>query len=133
MEKFNLKDFTRGWVYGNFEPTLMNSSDTEVSIKRYGKGDHEEKHFHKVATEWTIILEGAVEMNGVMYYKDDIIKINPNESTDFKCLTDVITIVIKSPCVKDDKYVVYNINVGDISSEEALKTMKEYKKIIDGK
>lgn len=105
MEKFNLKDFTRGWIYGDFEPTLMNSSDTEVSIKKYHKGDTEERHYHKIATEWTIIVEGAVEMNGVMYYKDDIIKIEPNESTDFKCLTDVTTVVIKNPSIKDDKYI----------------------------
>lgn len=118
MQKFNLKDFTRGWVYGNFEPTLMNSSDTEISIKKYNKDDHEQRHYHKVATEWTIIVEGAVEMNGERYYKDDIIKIYPNESTDFKCLTDVTTVVIKSPCVKDDKFSGY-------SEEDSIKEFRK--------
>jgi hypothetical protein len=105
MQKFNLKDYTRGWVFGNFEPSLFKTDHCEFGIKRYNKGDVEQKHFHKLATEWTIIVEGAVEMNGIRYYKDDIIKIEPNESTDFKCLTDVITVVIKTPCVKDDKYI----------------------------
>lgn len=105
MKKFNLKDFVRGWFVGNFEPTLLKTDDFEVSVRRFNKGDSEDRHTHKIATEWTIIVEGAVEMNGNLYYKDDIIKIEPNESTDFKCLTDVISVVIKTPCVKGDKYI----------------------------
>ena len=44
-------------------------------------------------------------MNNIEYSEGDIIKVEPNESTDFKCLTDVTTVVIKTPCVKNDKYV----------------------------
>ena len=51
-----------------------------------------------------MIVEGEVEMNGIKYIKDDIIKIEPHQATDFKCLTDVITVVIKTPSIKDDKY-----------------------------
>ena len=40
------------------------------------------------------------------YSEDDIIVIEPNQSTDFKCLTDVVTLVVKTPSVKDDKYVI---------------------------
>jgi hypothetical protein len=43
-------------------------------------------------------------MNNIEYRQDDIITINPNESTDFKCLTDVTTVVIKIPSSKGDKY-----------------------------
>jgi hypothetical protein len=43
-------------------------------------------------------------MNGFRYIKDDIIKINPNEETDFRCLTDVTTMVLKYPSIKNDKY-----------------------------
>ena len=37
--------------------------------------------------------------------KDDIITIQPNESTDFKCITDVVTVVIKRPSSNNDKYI----------------------------
>jgi len=100
----NLKNFFKGWVIGDFLPTLFNTGDFEVAIKRYNSGDYEESHFHKIATEYTIIVEGVVLMNGVEYKQDDIITINPNESTDFKCLTDVTTVVIKIPSSKGDKY-----------------------------
>lgn len=119
MEKFNLKDYTRGWFIGNFEPSLLKTDDFEVSIRKYSKGDHEPLHHHKLATEYTIILEGAVEMNHKFHYKDDIIKISPNESTNFKCLTDVTTVVIKTPCVRDDKYL------GESDEERLYKCFKQ--------
>jgi len=105
MDKTNLKHFTKGWFIGNFYPTLLNTNEFEVAIKRYNAGDYEQEHHHKIATEITVILEGEVEMNGVKYIKDDIITIQPNESTDFKCVTDVVTIVIKTPSVNNDKYI----------------------------
>tara|TARA_R110000751_G_scaffold109312_4_gene206328 strand:- start:9995 stop:10312 length:318 start_codon:yes stop_codon:yes gene_type:complete len=104
MGHANLKDMYKGWFIGNFEPTLFSTDDFEIAIKRYKEGDFETKHVHKIATEFTIIIEGEVEMNGVRYVKDDIIIIEPNEYTDFSCLTDVVTTVVKVPCVKGDKY-----------------------------
>jgi len=105
MDKFNLDEFMGGWFIGNFEPTLDKTSNFEVSIKRYKKGDYEKKHTHKIATEYTIIVEGQVNMFGITYSKNDIIRINPNESTDFEVLEDTITVVVKTPSVKDDKYL----------------------------
>ncbi len=105
MQINDLKTFTKGWIVGNFTPTLLDTSDFEIAIKRYKSGDYEESHHHKIATEITVIVDGEVEMNGVKYIKDDIITIAPNESTDFKCLKDVIILVIKTPSKFDDKYI----------------------------
>ena len=44
-------------------------------------------------------------MNGIKYFDDDIIVIEPLDKTDFECLTDVITVVVKYPGANDDKYV----------------------------
>jgi len=105
MIKTNLNNFFKGWFVGNFDPTLNNTEDFEVAVKRYDAGDYEEKHHHKISTEITVIIEGEVEMNGTKYTKDDIITIQPNESTDFKCITDVVTVVVKTPSVNNDKYI----------------------------
>jgi mannose-6-phosphate isomerase-like protein (cupin superfamily) len=93
------------WFIGDFEPNVLQTNDFEIAIKRYNTGDYELSHYHKISTEYTIIVEGEVEMNGVKYVKDDIIIIKPNTVTDFKSLTDVITTVVKVPCSKDDKYL----------------------------
>jgi len=105
MKKYNIKDMVKGWFIGSFEPTLFNTDLFEVAVKRYNKGDSEERHTHKIATEFTMIIDGDVIMDGAEYTKDDIIVIGPNESTDFKCLTDAVTLVVKTPCVKNDKYL----------------------------
>ena len=105
MKLENLNNFFKGWILGNFDPSLFKTNDFEISIKRYKIGDYEESHMHKISIEYTVIITGEVVMNNVTYKEDDIIIIEPNEYTDFKCLTDVITCVIKVPCSKNDKYL----------------------------
>jgi quercetin dioxygenase-like cupin family protein len=105
MNKVNLKDFIKGWFVGNFSPSLIQTNDVEVAVKKYKAGDYESAHYHKIATEITAIISGEVEMNGIRYNADDIIVIEPNERTDFKCLTDVITVVVKYPGASNDKYI----------------------------
>ena len=104
--KENLENFIKGWFIGDFEPSLFNTSDFEIAVKNYKTGDYEPTHYHKIATEFTVIVDGIVLMNGNEYKKNDIITIKPNEQTDFKCLTDVTTVVIKIPSSKDDKYIL---------------------------
>lgn len=105
MEKFNLNDMVKGWFIGDFTPTVKTTKDFEFAIKYYNGGDYEERHHHKISTEYTIIIDGIVKMNEIQYSKGDIIVVEPNESTDFKCLTNVVTAVVKIPSTKNDKYI----------------------------
>ena len=105
MEVHKLKNMVKGWFIGNFEPTLNKTNDVEVGVKEYKEGDYENSHYHKIATEYTVIISGTVEMNGVQYSDGDIIVINPNEATDFKALTSVKTVVVKLPGASNDKYI----------------------------
>ena len=106
MKLHKLKDMFKGWIVGNFEPSLYKTDDVEVAVKNYKAGERDEKHYHKIATEITIISDGTVRMNGTLYSAGDIITIEPGEATDFEALTDAITTVVKLPCIKDDKYIV---------------------------
>ena len=83
MKVDKLKNFTKGWVVGNFEPSLLKTDDFEVAVKYYKAGDYEEKHYHKVATEITIIAEGSVRMNGELYSKGSVITIEPGGKQSF--------------------------------------------------
>jgi hypothetical protein len=106
LEKYNLGDMFKGWFIGNFEPSLFKTNNVEVGVKKYKAGDYENAHFHKIANEFTVIISGEVEMNGVVYKENDIIKIVPDVVTNFKAITDVITVVVKLPGSNDDKYEV---------------------------
>jgi hypothetical protein len=104
IEQYSLEDMIKGWFIGNFEPSLFKTNDVEVGVKKYLAGDLENSHFHKIATEFTVIISGVVEMNGIQYVENDIIKIIPGVSTNFKAITDVITVVVKLPGANNDKY-----------------------------
>lgn len=104
LESHRLETFTKGWFVGNFSPTLIPTDAVEVAVKNYQAGDHDAKHHHKIATELTVIISGRVQMSGEEFRAGDVIKIFPNESTDFTALTDATTVVVKVPCVSGDKY-----------------------------
>lgn len=106
MKLNNIKDFTRGWFIGNFEPSLIKTNDVEVAYKEYKTGDKEAKHFHKIATEITVIISGEVSMNDVLFTTGDVITTKPGEVVEFKCLADTKTMVVKYPGASDDKYEV---------------------------
>jgi len=105
MIKDNIDNFSKGWFIGNFSPTLLHSENFEVAIKRYRKGDVETSHCHKIATEYTIIVSGVAKMNDQLFYQDDIAIVYPNEYVKFEAITDVVTTVIKTPSVLNDKFI----------------------------
>lgn len=104
MQLSNLSAMTKGWFVGEFTPVAYKTSHCEAAVKHYPAGFTEQWHYHKIATEITVIVKGEVLMNNVHYKENDIIVINPGEGTDFKTLTPVITTVIKVPAVSNDKY-----------------------------
>lgn len=106
MKLHKLKDMIGGWFVGNFTPSVLKTNVVEVAVKKYAAGDVESEHYHKIATEVTVIVEGEVEMNGIKYNSGDILVIEPTESTDFKALTKVINVVVKLPGANNDKYEV---------------------------
>ena len=105
MNKYNLKNFTKWWFIGDFEPSLFKTDLFEVAIKEYNKWDKEESHHHKIATEYTIFNSWKYRMKNNYYETWDIVEILPWESTDFECLENWTTTVVKIPCVKWDKYI----------------------------
>lgn len=106
MKTARLDDMVKGWFIGNFDPSLAKTEDVEVAVKRYDRGDGEALHFHKVATEYTVVVQGRIRMNGVEYGAGDIIVMEPGEATDFECLEDgSINVVVKLPGARNDKYM----------------------------
>ncbi len=106
MKLHQLNDMVRGWFVGNFEPVALQSKDFEVGVKFYSAGDREDAHVHRIATELTVIISGTVEMNGQKYGSGSIVTIEPGEATDFYAITDVVTVVVKTPSVVHDKFLV---------------------------
>ncbi len=106
MQNDRLENMVKGWFVGKFSPTIHATDACEVAVKYYRAGDKEDLHHHKIATEITLILSGQVCMNGRDWTDGDIIKLEPSEATNFHAITDAITVVVKTPCVPGDKYIL---------------------------
>lgn len=100
-----LSEMIGGWFVGNFSPSILTSADFEVAVKTYKAGDCEDWHVHKIGTEITVILDGRAEIDGKILENGDIILLEPGYGTAFRALTDVKTVVVKTPSIANDKYV----------------------------
>ena len=106
MKVEKLSDMTKGWFVGNFDPSIYKTNDCEVGVKCYNKGDYEKKHFHKIATEITVIVKGRVRMFNQEFSEGDMIVVEPGEVTDFEAVEDSMNVVVKLPGANNDKYEV---------------------------
>lgn len=105
MKHARLDDMTKGWFVGAFSPTAHSTNDCEVAVKSYKAGEREAAHYHKVATEITLILSGRVRMAGREWEAGDIVVLEPGDVTDFEALTDAVNVVVKTPGALNDKYL----------------------------
>ena len=104
MRKDKIENMIKGWFVGNFSPAVYSTKNVEVAVKHYKSGEGEKNHYHKIATEITVVIEGIIAMNQVQYHSGEIIIIEPGESVEFISLTDAITTVVKIPGEINDKY-----------------------------
>lgn len=106
MNAAKLGDMVKGWFVGGFKPTAFSTEACEVGVKAYKAGDGEAAHYHKIATEITLVLSGTVSMRGQTWSEGDIIVLEPGDITAFEAISDATTVVVKVPGALDDKYVV---------------------------
>lgn len=106
MKSFSLDQMLKGWFVGEFHPSALHIEACEVAFKRYKAGDSEAAHYHKVATEVTLIASGLVRMCGKDWGAGSIVVLSPGDMTDFLVIEDTDTVVVKVPSVTNDKYIV---------------------------
>lgn len=105
MKAAKVNAMVNGWFIGNFEPSLCRTNDVEAAVKQYRKGSYEEKHYHKIATEYTVIVNGRARMFDREWEAGDIIVAEPFDCTDFLALEDCVSLVVKIPGANHDKYM----------------------------
>lgn len=105
MKKYRIEEFTKGWVLGDFEPTIYKTNQIEVGMKNFLPNETEPSHFQNIATEITIVVSGTIEINGFIYTDGDIILIEPGEVANFKSISSSKLVCIKYPSIPADKVV----------------------------
>lgn len=106
MKVHKLTDFTRGWVIGDFQPSILHTPDFEVGVMYHTKGEAWPRHTHLVATEYNIMIQGDMTMQGVRLTTGDVFILVPGEVADPTFHEDCIIVCVKVPSVKGDKHLV---------------------------
>jgi quercetin dioxygenase-like cupin family protein len=106
MKKFQFNDMKGGWFIGNFEPTAFKTSEFEVAVISHKQGEMWDKHYHKKSKEITLVLKGKIKLDDEILSKGDIFLIEPDETVDPEFLEDTEVIVIKTPSITNDKYII---------------------------
>jgi quercetin dioxygenase-like cupin family protein len=104
MEIQKLNNMTRGWFIGNFEPSVLKTKDFEVGVLNFKKGEKNPPHYHKISTEYNVLLSGTFTTNGITLEEGDIFVIYPNEIVDPEFHTDCKILCVKTPSSTKDKY-----------------------------
>lgn len=102
----NISKMKAGWFVGNFEPTAWWTDNFEVCYKVHKKGDKWPTHYHKKAVEINHLIRGCMILQEKELHDGDIFVIQPYEIANPVFITDCELVVIKTPSVPGDKYIV---------------------------
>jgi len=106
MKKHNLSDFWRGWFIGDFEPSLLKTEQFEVGYLFHPKGEQWPDHYHKLGTEYNLLVKGKMKMCGEIINEGELFVVDPYEVADPEFLEDCYIVCVKAPGNKGDKYIV---------------------------
>ena len=102
----NLDDCVRGWFIGDFEESILRTTDFEVAYMKWEKGSFPDMHFQREATEYNLLVRGSARVNGKIYKAGDFFNFEPYVVCVGEWLEDSECVVIKTPSVPNDKQVV---------------------------
>lgn len=106
MKTGKISDFCRGWVIGDFEPSFVKTKDFEVGILKHPKGEKWPAHYHKIATEYNILISGTMKLCDIELVPGDTFILEPYEVADPTFHEDCTIVCIKVPSSTTDKYLV---------------------------
>ena len=106
MEIHKFNKFVKGWFIGDFEPVVLKTDQFEVAYHTHKKGEIHDIHYHKKTREYNLLISGSMMINEQELNSGDLFIIEPYEVSEPTFLTDVCLVVVRTPSVKGDKYVI---------------------------
>jgi hypothetical protein len=102
----DLECYTRGWLIGDFVPSIERQTEFEVGCLSHSQHSFWNYHYHKESVEINYLLRGKMLINNVEYNKSDVFIINKNVISCPLFLEDSEVICIKLPSIPKDKYLL---------------------------
>lgn len=105
MKVEKLSNMHRGWAIGNFSPSILQTELFEVGVLTHKKNEEWSPHYHKISTEYNILISGKMKICGEEINAGDIFIIEPEEIADPIFYEDCTLVCVKVPSVTNDKYL----------------------------
>jgi NDP-sugar pyrophosphorylase family protein len=102
----NISDYLRGWIIGNFEPSIKRETRFEIGLLSHFKMEKWAFHYHKESIEINILIEGKMIINNIEINKGNIFIFNKNIIACPIFLEDCKILCIKIPSIPGDKYII---------------------------
>ena len=100
----NLSDMTRGWLIGDFEPSIYRTKDFEIGYLFHPKGQVWAPHVHMEADELNVLIRGQMKINNELIKEKEIFIVKKGMLTSSVFLEDCEILCIKVPSNVKDKY-----------------------------
>ena len=104
VKKNKLEHMTRGWLVGNFTPSILKTNAFEVGYLKHHKGQEWPAHLHKEADEYNILIKGKLSINNEIIDEGEIFIIPKGMLSSAKFLEDCEIVCIKVPSNTNDKF-----------------------------
>jgi len=105
-QRYNINNYTRGWIIGDFEPCIKRTCDYEIGILSHKKDEKWGFHYHDETREINILLSGIMVINNISIKKDTIFIFEKGMISCPIFLTDCIVLCIKVPSRPNDKIII---------------------------
>ena len=99
-----LEAMTRGWLIGDFTPSILRTSAFEVAYLHHKKDENWPAHVHNLADEYNVLIRGSMMINNEQISQGDIFIIKKGMMTKATFLEDCEILCIKVPSVPSDKH-----------------------------
>jgi quercetin dioxygenase-like cupin family protein len=106
MDIIKMETMMGGWFIGNFEPSAYKTDQFEVCYKHHLKGEKWETHYHKEGTEINYLVNGKMIIQNKELNTGDIFILKPYEIADPIFIEDCTVLIVKTPSVSGDKYII---------------------------
>ncbi len=106
MKITKLSDYTRGWIIGDFEPSIFRTKDFEVAVLNHKKGEEWPAHYHKKGVEYNVLVSGKMVIQNKEINSGDVFILDRYEVSDPVFLEDCIVVCVKTPSIPTDKFEV---------------------------
>ena len=98
-----LDTMKRGWLVGNFEPSILKTDVFEVAYMRHKKGEYWPPHVHNEISEYNVLIHGKMKMNNELIEEGNVFIIPKGMLSRATFLEDCEVLCIKVPSVPSDK------------------------------